>query len=90
MGSGVTVSSNTTLNGDVTFNGASTGATFGAGAITLNGNRNFTVADATAATGLTVLRALSATAAPQAAVLRSLVRVHSDCRGEHLHRHDDS
>ncbi len=59
MGSGVTVSSNTTLNGDVTFNGASTGATFGAGAITLNGNRNFTVADATAATDLTVSGAIS-------------------------------
>ena len=59
IGSGVTVSSATTLNGDVTFNGATTGATVGAGAITLNGNRNFTVADATAASDLTVSGAIS-------------------------------
>ena len=57
MGSGVNVPSATTLNGDVTFNGSTTGATMGSA--TLNGNRNFTVADATTATDFTVLGAIS-------------------------------
>jgi autotransporter-associated beta strand protein len=59
LGSGATVSSATTLNGNVTFNGATTGATFGNSAISLNGNRNFTVATGTSGTDLTVGGAVS-------------------------------
>jgi len=54
LGNSATVSSATALNGNVVYNGTTTGATFGAGAITLNGNRTFTVADGAAATDFTV------------------------------------
>jgi fibronectin-binding autotransporter adhesin len=57
LGDGATVSSATTLNGNVAYNGTTTGATLGA--TTLNGTRTFTIADGAAATDLTVTGAVS-------------------------------
>lgn len=54
LGSGVAAGSVTTLNGNVSFNGATTGATLGNSAITLNGNRIFNVALGTSGADLTV------------------------------------
>lgn len=58
LGSGASVSSAVNLNGDVTFNGSTTGATLGSGAVSLNGNRTFTVSSGTSGSDLVVSGAI--------------------------------